>query len=70
MTCFTLMQVVTRRQGATQNVSELRTRAEEDEKDKGEAASRSTGGDMANYHRLVQVSSVFSKPCKEREGGE
>jgi hypothetical protein len=48
------MQVVTGRQGTTQNFSELRTRAEEDEKDKGEAASRSTGGDIADYHRLVQ----------------
>jgi len=69
MTYFTLMQVVTRTQGTTQNVSELRTRAEEDEKDKGEAASRSTGGDIADYHRLVQVSSIFVKPCKEREAG-
>jgi hypothetical protein len=64
------MQVVTRRQGSAQNVSELRTRAEEDEQDKGEAASRSTGGDIADYHRLVQVSSILVKPCKEREAGE
>lgn len=63
------MQVVTRRQGTAQNVSDLRMRAEEDEKDKGEAASRSTGGDIADYHRLVQVSSIFVKPCKERETG-
>ena len=63
MTCFILMQLVTRRQGAARNVSALRMQAE-DEKDKCKAASRSTGGDIADYHRSVQVSPIFVKSVK------